>query len=516
MSEDIVAIDPRVLQQREACLDHAADLVSSAERILQGDKGYPNIAYHLALLALEEIGKSQLIVSRAVTGPHRDPAWIDKRLDNHVFKMLWAIWSSTLFTGPVDPGRFEEAKRFAQGLHEKRLRGLYVDFSEASAGQRPSDAVNLHDARSVLEVVISTLATERERKPVGVGGAGSDSAWFLETVANEEKQKRLFSRPFVEKLIELVEGRAWISWARGEFERIELEEQAALSRELERQKSNGMGRAKWQLQIPIVSRWHSVRQKVLNDWNSRVEFAQFFTGKNQKNGDLLLKLTLHDHISADQVFDAGLSLSKLVIAMLNIGSAGYFWFSTSELSDTYFDRAIDLDEPSMGLKISKPRGLSSLHLQLVPQDTPNRRDGLESAYIHNALKCLMVYSAMSEAEAAPIFGPYLHGLVLLSKSDINLSCENDARGAFLETLEAALKYFHDWDGEDDVASALDVVFSEIIPNGGHRQEALSVLGDMPETGETPISWAFHAKRTADIYLAFAADRQWRRSASSVI
>ncbi|MCQ1856325.1 hypothetical protein, partial [Neorhizobium galegae] len=194
-----------------------------------------------------------------------------------------------------------------------------------------------------------------ERKPVGVGGAGSDSAWFLETVANEEKQKRLFSRPFVEKLIELVEGRAWISWARGEFERIELEEQAALSRELERQKSNGMGRAKWQLQIPIVSRWHSVRQKVLNDWNSRVEFAQFFTGKNQKNGDLLLKLTLHDHISADQVFDAGLSLSKLVIAMLNIGSAGYFWFSTSELSDTYFDRAIDLDEPSMGLKISKPR-----------------------------------------------------------------------------------------------------------------------------------------------------------------
>ncbi len=513
MSEYTIAIDPLVLRQREACLDHADDLVSSAERILQGEDSFPNIAYHLALLALEEIGKSQLIVSRAVTGQHRESSWIDKRLDNHVFKMLWAIWSSTLFTGPVEPRRFEDAKRFAESLHEKRLRGLYVDFSESSAGQRPADAVNVYDATSVLEVVIDALATERRREPVGIGGAGSDYAWFLETVADEEKQKRLFSRPFVEKLNELLEGRAWISWARGEFERIKQEEQEALNRELERQKSGAAGRRKWQLQVPIVSRWHSVRQKVLNDWNSRVEFAQFFTGKSQKNGDLLLKLTLYDHIAADELFDAGLSLSKLVIAMLNIGSAGYFWFSTSGLSDTYFDHAIDLDDPKMGLKISKPRGLSSLHLQLVPQDTPNRREGMESAYIHNALKCLMVYLVMPEDEAAPIFGPYLHGLTLLSKSDINFSCESDARAAFLETLNAALTYFQDWNGENDVISALDVVLSAIIPLPDQRKQALRVLDDVPEPGETQISWAFQAKRTVDIYLAFAADRQWKKVCS---
>jgi len=54
------------LRQRQLCLDHAGDLIASAERLLPNEGGYPNIAYHLAILAMEEIGKAGMLGARAV------------------------------------------------------------------------------------------------------------------------------------------------------------------------------------------------------------------------------------------------------------------------------------------------------------------------------------------------------------------------------------------------------------------------------------------------------------------
>ena len=48
------------LKIQAACYQHAAELVESAERLL-AVPARPNIAYHLALLGLEEIGKAGLV-----------------------------------------------------------------------------------------------------------------------------------------------------------------------------------------------------------------------------------------------------------------------------------------------------------------------------------------------------------------------------------------------------------------------------------------------------------------------
>ncbi len=74
------------LAQRLLCLDHARDLIASAERVLANDNAYPNIAYHLVILAMEEIGKAGMLCARGVTGGAWDTSWIDKRLDDHVWK----------------------------------------------------------------------------------------------------------------------------------------------------------------------------------------------------------------------------------------------------------------------------------------------------------------------------------------------------------------------------------------------------------------------------------------------
>lgn len=52
-------ISPEVHAVMEACISHAEDLLNSTEKLLQDN---PNIAYHLASLSLEEIGKATLVL----------------------------------------------------------------------------------------------------------------------------------------------------------------------------------------------------------------------------------------------------------------------------------------------------------------------------------------------------------------------------------------------------------------------------------------------------------------------
>lgn len=59
---------PTYMQQRILCLDHATDLATAAERVFADDQAYPNIAYHLAILAMEEIGKAGMLASLAIAG----------------------------------------------------------------------------------------------------------------------------------------------------------------------------------------------------------------------------------------------------------------------------------------------------------------------------------------------------------------------------------------------------------------------------------------------------------------
>jgi AbiV family abortive infection protein len=58
---------PLFVEQRRLCLEHDADLIASAERVMAGDSRYPNVAYHLAILAMEEVGKAGMLAARAVT-----------------------------------------------------------------------------------------------------------------------------------------------------------------------------------------------------------------------------------------------------------------------------------------------------------------------------------------------------------------------------------------------------------------------------------------------------------------
>src|SRR5947209_3872675 len=121
---------------------------------------------------------------------------------------------------------------------------------------------------------------------------------------------------------------------------------------------------------------------------------------------MLLELTLGDHINLADIHNSGMSLSKLIICCLNIGTAGFFWYEMPPPSTGYFQKIEDLANPSMKVDIAKGFDLQRHWLK----DDKRTLTVLEDTYLENAAKCAVVFGPMPDAEAAPIFGAYLHGL----------------------------------------------------------------------------------------------------------
>jgi AbiV family abortive infection protein len=502
------AESPAYVKQRQHCLDHAADLIRSAERLLEADSTYPHISYHLSILSMEEIGKAGMLSARAVTDDALDARRFDKRLDSHIQKLMWAVWSPSMSSGKIDPKDFEEARRFAESTHNRRMAGLYVDHSQDGADAPPRQAVRLDQATSLLNLAKARLALEVARGAAIPDEKSEDLQWFLATASEDLGRKRLFGPSFMQKHGEFGgDTRAWVRWARDEFLRIEAEEKAHLQRELVRQASEpGQGKPKWLMKVRVQTPSHSLRQKTLNYWNDRIEAVKL-RAVGDKNSDLMLEITINDHVTVEQVFDFGLSFSKLHIAMLNIGTCGFFWYELSAQGQTYYESIQDLEAPQMNLTVSRASGLSKEWIEDLPDGKKRQRVALEDVHLNLAIMCLAVFASMPEKDAAPIFGEYLRGLTLLSKTDLHLSIGGQARDAFLAALRAAMRHFGDLEsGNADLLPALHRALEPVIAEKEHRNQVFRSLDGTVSDGS--VADAVSAKRAADLYLSLTARNQW--------
>src|SRR5438477_10738904 len=70
---------------------HARDLIEAAKVLANN---FPHLAYHFAVLALEEIGRGVLLVVRASARERREESGgIDAAMADHAQKLFWALWS---------------------------------------------------------------------------------------------------------------------------------------------------------------------------------------------------------------------------------------------------------------------------------------------------------------------------------------------------------------------------------------------------------------------------------------
>ncbi len=123
-----------------ACLQNAERLVQSAKAVMGVPAG-SHIAYHLAVLALEEIGKSTLIFQESLDPKPlpRDPESKQRSpmdwLEDHERKLFWAVWLP-LFDANPDWRTIPECLEFAKEMHIKRLHIFILTFLMLSRRQR--------------------------------------------------------------------------------------------------------------------------------------------------------------------------------------------------------------------------------------------------------------------------------------------------------------------------------------------------------------------------------------------
>lgn len=192
--------------------------------------------------------------------------------------------------------------------------------------------------------------------------------------------------------------------------------------------------------------------------------------------------------------------------MLNIGTAGFFWYELSGQTEAYYESVLDLEAPQMKLAMGRLSGLPAEWSENLPGESKRRRVALEEAHLNIAMMGLGVFASMPNEEAEPIFATYLSGLVMLSKTDMHLRLEDQARDAFLKALRRAMCRFGDLQSEDAaLLPVLHRVMAAVIPEEAHRNQ---VFAELEAPGTVSIGGAVAAKRAADLYLALIARKLW--------
>lgn len=109
-----------------ACLQHARDLLESARAVYAS--GRPHIAYHLATLSLEELGRRELLkIQRMAERKSVPPAWPQKHTQDHVQKLFWGFFGAGFSLKTASRESFEDMRRLAAQIHSRRIEGLYVN-----------------------------------------------------------------------------------------------------------------------------------------------------------------------------------------------------------------------------------------------------------------------------------------------------------------------------------------------------------------------------------------------------
>jgi AbiV family abortive infection protein len=420
---------PEAVQAMEACRSHAQDLFDGAT--LLRDKSLPHLAYHLATLALEELGKAQLIGMKSFA---KDDAgsWYGKQFDDHIKKLFWAIWGDVFGKRP-DPKEIEQLRGTATIIHNNRLRGIYVEVATEHF-IAPKDAVTDEMLAPLMNLVEAKLALRPSLQGVEYKQEDLELlSWFSGVNDDPHQRKFIFSRESFDKMA-AVGPKEWLTWIRDEIEKSSTTTMAALQKEMARGFIEGEEgqQEKWELKIRLFSQSHSIRPKPLNQWNDKVTWIKLYPVNGKKHHlDAILKIP--KFITIQAVYHVGYGYSNLLLAALNIASGGLFWWHEPKNLSTFYESLVDKENQMTGM-IGR---------------TPELKLGWPPAVLDEAIldQVISVFAMMPQpyepSQISEAVGHYLAGIALLAKTDVFLQFEAQSYGAFLSAAKAALRLYRD-------------------------------------------------------------------------
>lgn len=439
-----------------ACLEQAENLLRASKTILEKES-LPSIAYHLATLALEEVGKVSLLRVNQIVGSETSKRHLEKGSDDHVKKLFWALWSPSFGHELITNAQITTFKGLANHIHEKRLQTLYVPTNEEEL-VRYKQSVDIKEVENLISVAGVTLDMERRYKPKDEKDITEedkkDLAWFLQATNDSENRRYMFSKKSMEKLVQLKHTANWIRWMRLEFEKADLEAQALLQKELARKKpdENEANKPKWKMKIRFYTNSHSIRPGILNWWNDKLNFLRLFPVKDKK--ELICEITLPKQILMQAIWLTNLGIARRFIVALNIATRGYFWWYLPEQVNEYYESLEDLENKSnkVGSEISP-----SLQINWSRKEEALSENDLKRTLMSFG----MIPPSHTEGKHIP-FDHYLTGLAFLSKTDVHMQFEANSFQEFYECLKHAMILYGDWKEKEPLEDALQRVFAKLF------------------------------------------------------
>ena len=484
----------------DRCCHHGSDLIAAARTVLT-QMGLPNVAYHLAALALEEIGKASLaMVSRVNRAEDEARAWFAKRADDHVKKLFWALWGPAVGRDVITSEQIEAIQGFAKQIHENRLRGLYVSADILSV-EMPKELITQEQAESLVSLAEARLELAKQTTYESLmPEERADLTWFSEATDDPEKRGLILGQKSMEKLAALGHPRKWMAWLRKEFEEAEVQGRVLAERELKRSapSKEEADKIKWKIKVRFFTNSHSIRPKSLNWWNGVSDWIKLFpVGK--KKGQLIAEFALPKRIPVQALWWTGWGASRKFIVALNIGSLGFFWWYVPEHVSRFYERLQDVEAGTDVVVERQP---------ILRLDW--KRDVLSEHALRNTAMCFGMMPGPDERESHQPFNHYFGGLAFLSKNDIHLQCEPNAYEQFYLSLKAAFRLYGDWDGAEAFADVFARVMKKTVPTIGdvekYRELGEQFACTRPDPKAITLSEVGAMKLLCDAYLIRTFER----------
>lgn len=486
------SLPPEVQTIIQACISNAGDLLSAAHKVREA--GLPHIAYHLAALALEEIGKSELVGMIHLASDQEDRSgWLERYAGDHVKKLFWAVWGPSFGRELITKDQIENNQGLARSIHETRLRGLYVTL-DLDNFCLPKEAVSEAEVDTFIPLVTARLGMARSVKLKSFNPEEKrDISWFMAINGDPEKRRLIFGQKSMEKLVELGHPASWIRWLREQFEQAEAEGRAEAERELMRQEPSEeeADNPKWQIRVRLVTNSHSIRPRTLNYWNSISNWIKLYP-VDKKKDQLLVEFILPRRVPVQGVWWAGWGASRRFVTALNIGSMGYFWWYVPEQISRYYEKLKDLEKDD----------------ELIIERSPVLkldwgREALSEQDLRNVVLCFGMLPGSKEPDRHEPFNHYLTGLGFLSKNDIHLQFEFNAYEQFYLSLKTGMRQYGDWDGVSPFTVAFDAVMADVMPDTEERHKYLRLgeqfLATPPVPKDITLSEVGAIKLLCDAY-----------------
>lgn len=475
----------------EACVSNATELVEAARK-LSVEGVAPRIPFHLAVIGLEEIGKAELLrmAIMSLRYDHEIPTLFSRSIDDHVKKLFWATWGPAISHGQFERKDFDAYQKLASRIHSMRLQGMYVDISQNKV-MSPESVISSEAANDLI-----TLADDRLRR---MGASTSEEIppeqmrlveWFLDATEHSERQQAIFSTKSRDKLAELKgDTHQWILWLKQWVEDSEKEAQETLQRELARQRStDATAQERYELTLRLYTFTHSIRGKLLAPFGKGT-WINLQPIANQKD-QLLVKMKLTDRVALGDVFDAGMNLANMVVASINIGSLGYFFYFLPPQPNQYHTKSIDL--------VTK-KEFEMLRPNPLRPDYERVREVLDEGCLSRTGIALGVIGSLGDTERE-FLGRYVEGLVWLSKSDVHLDLSHFALSSFYRAFEAAIPVFD----PTATATSREIIQTHLMAFGSLTEDEVERMLDDGAAGKKfrriPMERALNMKLAVDRWL----------------